>query len=181
MFEKVTNGLIMQPSKIEAIIRDLIVALGDDPDRDGLKETPQRCARMLRQMLMFVDISNETIANTFGKTFYDDSYVGQLIEMDDIECFSFCEHHLALIYDMKVRISYISTGYVIGLSKMPRIVKAVCQRLQLQERIGTDIHSILSKILNTDSIEVTITAKHSCVTARGISNSTTTTTTGSIV
>jgi GTP cyclohydrolase I len=86
----------------------------------------------------------------------------------DIGCFSFCEHHFALMYNMKAHIAYIPRGRVIGLSKVARIVDLVCKRFQLQERIGSDIAYILEKILGTPDVMVIIEGEHSCMTARGI-------------
>jgi GTP cyclohydrolase I len=79
-----------------------------------------------------------------------------------------CEHHLALMYDMKIAIGYIPKDRVIGLSKLNRIAQMCCKRLQLQEKIGEDIADVLSKILKTDDIAVYIESKHGCVAARGI-------------
>ena len=91
-----------------------------------------------------------------------------MVVIKDIEAFSYCEHHLALIYDMKISVGYYpSKGKVIGLSKIARIVDMCCKRLQLQERIGTDILEVLQKIVGDDVI-VRIEASHSCMTARGI-------------
>ena len=88
--------------------------------------------------------------------------------MKDIDIFSHCEHHLALMYDMTVDIAYISNGRVIGLSKLARIADMVAKRLQLQERIGNDILYIVQKITKSKDIIVRIEGCHSCVTARGV-------------
>ncbi|MDE5864349.1 MAG: GTP cyclohydrolase I, partial [Lachnospiraceae bacterium] len=86
----------------------------------------------------------------------------------DIEVFSYCEHHLALMYDMKVAVAYIPKGRVIGLSKIARIADMAAKRLQLQERIGTDIAEIISKAAGSPDVAVYIEGCHSCMTARGI-------------
>lgn len=91
-----------------------------------------------------------------------------MVIVKDIEIFSCCEHHLALMYDMSVTVAYIPKDRVIGLSKIARICDMVGKRLQLQERIGRDIAYIVSKIINSEDIAVLIKGKHSCMTARGI-------------
>jgi GTP cyclohydrolase I len=86
----------------------------------------------------------------------------------DIEIFSYCEHHMALMYDMKVTVAYIPNGKVIGLSKIARIADMAAKRLQLQERIGSDIAEIIQEVTDSNSVAVKINGCHSCMTARGI-------------
>lgn len=152
--------------RIEKAVRELLIALGDDPDREGLIETPNRVARMYQDVFEGMTYTNEEIAEMFSKTFKEES--DDLVVIKDIDCFSYCEHHMALMYDMKVSVAYLPKGEVIGLSKVARIADMVCKRLQLQERIGNDIADILHMILGIDDIAVSIEAKHSCMTARGI-------------
>jgi len=152
--------------RIEKAVREILIALNDDPDREGLIDTPRRVAKMYKDVFEGMTLSNEEIARRFDKTFTEDS--GDLVVIRDIDCFSYCEHHMALMYDMKVSVAYIPNGKVIGLSKVARIADMVCKRLQLQERIGADIADILRMILDVDDIAVSIEAKHSCMTARGI-------------
>ena len=91
-----------------------------------------------------------------------------MVMVKDIEIFSYCEHHLALMYDMKVSVAYVPNGKVIGLSKIARIADMVGKRLQLQERVGSDIAEIMQEILDTKDVAVVIEGTHSCMTARGI-------------
>lgn len=164
----------MDNEKIKKCITELIEAIGENPIREGLKDTPARVAKMMNEMLEGIQYSNEDIANMFGKTF--DCTTNNMVVVKDIECFSFCEHHLALMYNVKIDIGYIPKGKVIGLSKIPRIAQMCCKRLQLQERIGEDIAKVIQLATGSDNVIVKITANHSCVTARGIkSNSKTTT------
>jgi GTP cyclohydrolase I len=93
-----------------------------------------------------------------------------IVLLKDIEAFSYCEHHIALMYDMKISVAYIPRDRVIGLSKIVRIVDMVTRRLQLQERIGSDIAEVMEKATGSPDVAVIIEAKHSCVTARGIKN-----------
>lgn len=158
----------MDSQKVEAAIRDLIVALGENPDREGLKETPRRVAKMYAEVLEGIQYSNDDIAAMFNKSFTEKQAANDIVVVRDIPCFSFCEHHLALMYDMKISVGYLPTGKVLGLSKVARIADMVCKRLQLQERIGTDIADIISKVTGTKNVAVYIEAEHSCMTARGI-------------
>lgn len=152
---------------IEEAVKNLLIALGQDINREGLKETPKRAAKYWMELLEGSLYSNDEIADKFNKCFEDVDSSDLVIEKD-IEIFSHCEHHLALMYDMKVNIAYIPNKRVIGLSKMARIAEMVGKRFQLQERIGTDINYIMRKILNTEDVAVIIEGKHSCMTARGI-------------
>ena len=153
-------------------IKGLLKALGDDPEREGLKETPDRVARMYEEIFEGMNYTNSQIAEMFSKTFEDDYACGEIdmVLIRDIEVFSFCEHHMALMYDMKVSIAYIPNGKVIGLSKAARIADMAAKRLQLQERLGSDIAEIMSLASGSEDIAVFIEGKHSCMTARGIKN-----------
>lgn len=152
---------------IEEAVRTIILAIGDDPDRPGLIETPKRVAKMYNEVFEGMRYTNEEIAKMFDKCF-EEPEAKDLVLMKDIGAFSYCEHHLALMYNMKISVAYIPDGRVIGLSKIARIVDMVCKRLQLQERIGTDIAEILEMILHTHDIMVVIEGEHSCMTTRGI-------------
>ena len=155
---------------IKTHIRGLLIALGDDPDREGLKDTPDRVARMYEEVFEGMNYSNAQIAEMFDKTFEEDikSSSEDMVIVRDIEFFSYCEHHMALMYDMKATVAYIPKGRVIGLSKIARICDMAGKRLQLQERIGSDIAEIMQMITDSDDVAVVISASHSCMTARGI-------------
>ena len=156
---------------IKEHIRGIIVALGDDPQREGLVDTPERVANMYKEIFEGMNYTNEQIAQMFDKTFDEgDSAEGSqgIVVVKDIDIFSYCEHHLALMYDMKVSVAYIPNGRVIGLSKIARVCDMVGRRLQLQERIGKDIADIITMITGSKDVAVTIEAYHSCVSARGI-------------
>jgi GTP cyclohydrolase I len=154
-------------AKIEQAVTMLLEALGDDPTREGLVDTPKRVAKMYQEVFEGMRYTNDEIAEKFDKCF-EDTTTGDLVVIDKIPVFSYCEHHIALMYDMNVSVGYIPNGRVIGLSKVARIADMCAKRLQLQERIGTDIYEVLSKILNTQDIIVVIDGSHSCMTARGI-------------
>lgn len=153
---------------IEEHIRGILIALGDDPDREGLKETPQRVARMYTEVFEGMNYSNAEIAEMFNKSFEQQGGSDDFVLVKDIEAFSYCEHHMALMYDMKISVAYIPSGRVLGLSKIARIADMACKRLQLQERIGSDIAEIMELASGSSDIAVFIEANHSCMTARGI-------------
>lgn len=169
--------------EIEKHIRGILIALGENPDREGLKDTPKRVASMYEEVFNGMCYTNDEIADMFNKTFEDDLCVSEnsndVVFIKDIEIFSHCEHHLALMYNMKVSIAYVPNKKVIGLSKIARIADMVGRRLQLQERIGTDIAEIIQKITNSDDVAVIIEGEHGCMTTRGVkkANSKTITTT----
>ena len=161
---------------IKEHVRGILVALGDDPDREGLIDTPERVARMYQGVFEGMNYSNHEIAQMFNKTFeHKGSEYKDMVIVKDIDVFSYCEHHLALMYDMKVSVAYIPRGRVIGLSKISRIADMVAKRLQLQERIGSDIADVMTEIIGSDDVAVIIEGTHSCMSARGIKKSQATT------
>lgn len=153
-------------------IRGILIALGEDPDREGLRETPDRVARMYEEVFAGINYSNEEIAEMFNKSFKDDLAVSSdhhdIVLVKDIPVFSYCEHHMALMYNMKVSVAYLPRNKVLGLSKIARICDMASKRLQLQERLGSDIAQIMSLASESDDIAVIIEGTHSCMTARGI-------------
>ena len=163
---------------IKEHIRGILVALGDDPDREGLKETPDRVARMYEEVFEGMNYTNDEIAEMFNKSFERPGKdTSDMVLVKDIEVFSYCEHHMALMYDMNVNVAYVPRGRVIGLSKIARICDMASKRLQLQERLGQDIAEILMEAVGTPDVGVVITGSHSCMTARGIRNVSSRTTT----
>lgn len=164
---------------VEEHIRGLLIALGDDPEREGLKETPKRVAKMYEEVFEGMNYSNHEIAQMFSKMFEqeDESTGKDIVLVRDIDIFSYCEHHLALMYDMKVSVAYIPNGQVIGLSKIARMAEMVAKRLQLQERIGTDLAEVMMEATKSQDVAVIIKGCHSCMSARGIKKSAATTVT----
>ena len=166
--------------KIEACIREILVALGDDPTREGLRETPKRVAKMYEEVFAGITVSNEEMVHLFGTTFEEEEVANsphQVVIVRDIPIFSYCEHHLALMYNLTVSVAYLPKDKVIGLSKIARIADMVGRRLQLQERIGEEIAEIIEKITGSEAIMIKIEGEHSCMTARGIKKPGTSTTT----
>lgn len=162
----------MDTERIKEITREFLIALGENPEREGLRETPERVARMCEEMFRGISYTNEQIAEKYAKTFdADDMCVprcGNYVVVRDIPVFSFCEHHIALMYNMKVSVVYKPVDRVIGLSKIARIAEMVCHRLQLQERIASDIAEIMTLATGSADVAVYVEGEHSCMTARGI-------------
>lgn len=152
-------------------VRGILIALGDDPDREGLRETPERVAKMYEEVFAGMNYTNEEVARLFDKTFaegFEANDSQEMVVVKDIDLFSYCEHHMALMYDMKATVAYIPAGKVIGLSKIARICDMVSRRLQLQERIGRDIADVLTMVTGSEDVAVLLEGCHSCMTARGI-------------
>ncbi len=163
------NKLEKNREEFEELVGKLINLMDPQPDREGLKETPHRVWKYWNELLEGQWLTNDEIAKDviYNKCFEVCDKTGLVVEKG-ITVFSNCEHHLALMYDMKISIGYIPHGKVIGLSKLARVAELCAKRLQLQERIGMDIAEVLSKILGTEDIAVVIEGKHGCMTARGI-------------
>ena len=127
---------------------------------------------MYEEVFEGMNYTNDELAVMFDKTFEDDveyeTDSKDMVVVKDIDIFSYCEHHMALMYDMKVTVAYVPAGRVIGLSKIARIADMVSKRLQLQERIGSDIAEVMQKITGSEDVAVLIEGSHSCMTARGI-------------
>ena len=166
--------MAIDKEKIEFHIREILKALGENPEREGLKNTPLRVANYFSEVFEGINYSNDEIAEMFNVTFEDDLEVDRdnrdIVMIKDIEIFSHCEHHLALMYNMRVAVAYIPTNKIIGLSKIVRICDMVGKRLQLQERIASDIIYIMQKITGSEDVAVFIKGDHACMTVRGIKN-----------
>lgn len=152
---------------IEDSVKNILIALGDDPEREGLKRTPYRVAKAYAEIFEGMQYTNKEIAQMFN-TCFEDVNSGDLVVVEHIPVFSMCEHHILPMYNADVSIGYIPNGKVIGLSKLARISDMVCKRLQLQERIGTDIMEILKEVLDTENVIVVIEGEHACMTMRGV-------------
>lgn len=153
-------------SRAETAIWELLHAMNIDMNKHpDIQNTPARVIKMLEEVWQGEKYTNREIADMFGKTFPATS--NGIVVVKDIHAFSYCEHHLALMYNMHIHVGYIPEGKVIGLSKISRIVDMCCKRLQLQERITKDIMEVMNYVVGNNVI-VYVEAEHSCVTARGI-------------
>lgn len=157
----------MNNEKIEEAVKLLLEAVGDDPNREGLVETPKRVAKFFNETLEGMCYTNDELIRMFDKQF-EMPTSNNMVVVSNIPIFSFCEHHLALMFNMYAHIAYIPKDKVLGLSKVARIVDMVAKRLQLQERICEDTSYIMRSILKTDNVAVVISGEHGCVAARGI-------------
>lgn len=150
--------------EIERAVRTLIAAAGDDPDREGLSETPARVARAYREW--FSGYRQDPVA-LLGRVFTETSGYEETVLLRDIPLVSTCEHHLAPITG-KAHVAYRPNGKVVGISKLSRVVDAYARRLQLQERLTSQIAGALQESLAPKGVAVIIEASHGCMTTRGV-------------
>lgn len=149
--------------KIKVLIRSLLVLLGEDPDRSGLRSTPQRIARMYAELLAGYETNVETLVNG---ALFDVDY-REMIVVKNIEYYSLCEHHLLPFFG-QVHIAYIPEDRVIGLSKIPRIVEMYARRLQIQERLTQQVARQLEEVLRPRGVAVVMEGTHLCMSMRGV-------------
>ncbi len=152
----------MDKEKIEKAVRDILEAIGEDPDREGLLETPKRVARMYEEVFSGLSEDPKTHLKLFNEPGND-----EFVIVRDIPLYSMCEHHL-LPFVGKAHIAYIpSDGKIIGLSKLARIVNVYAKRPQVQERLTKEIADFLYTELDAKAVAVLIEAEHLCMTMRG--------------
>jgi GTP cyclohydrolase IA len=149
-------------SRIERAVREILLAVGEDPDREGLVETPSRVARMYAEM--FSGLAQDPRQHT--QKFFSQDY-DEIVLVRDISFCSMCEHHL-LPFIGQAHVAYIPDGKVIGLSKIARVVEVISRRPQVQERMTEEIANLLVNELGAKGVAVVIEASHSCMTIRGI-------------
>ena len=145
--------------KYRAILKDI----GEDPDREGLQRTPERAAKALQFLTHGYDLDPAGILRT---AMFREEYQ-QMVIVKDIELYSLCEHHLLPFFG-KAHVAYIPNGYIVGLSKIPRVVDAFARRLQVQERLTVDIRNCIHETLKPQGVAVVIEAQHLCMVMRGI-------------
>jgi GTP cyclohydrolase I len=150
-------------NQFEPLAREMIRLLGDDPKREGLKNTPERMARMWMELGQGYRLNPREIVND---ALFDSCDYNELILVRDIEYFSLCEHHLLPFFG-KAHIGYIPNGKIIGLSKIPRLVEFFSRRLQVQERLTQQVAQFLNTVLNPRGVGVVIEGYHLCVAMRG--------------
>jgi GTP cyclohydrolase I len=148
---------------VQGLIYDLIKALGEDPEREGLKNTPQRVSRMFTELLSGYTMDPQRVVNAalFNIT-YD-----EMVLVRDIEFYSLCEHHM-LPFLGRAHVAYLPNGKVIGLSKIPRIVDMYARRLQVQERLTRQIADFLQQTLQPKGVAVVVEGVHLCAMMRGV-------------
>ena len=154
--------LAVDHARIRRAVREILAAVGEDPDREGLLDTPDRVARMYAEV--FAGLRTDP-AIYLQKTFTQKHE--EMVLVKDIEFSSVCEHHLLPFYG-KAHIAYLPNGRVVGLSKLARVVDAVARRPQVQERMTEDIADLVVTHLNARGVGVVVEASHSCMTIRGV-------------
>jgi GTP cyclohydrolase I len=159
----ITESPTLTSASYEELVREMLVRLGEDADREGLVRTPERVRKAMQFLTRGYQEDPETILN--GALFtvnYD-----EMVIVKDIEMFSLCEHHMLPFYG-KVHVAYIPKGKVVGLSKIPRLVELFSRRLQVQERLTTQIAETIQKVINPLGVGVVIEARHLCMMMRGV-------------
>jgi GTP cyclohydrolase I len=160
------NGAPAEPAvdklRIERAVREILAAVGEDPNREGLRETPARVARMYAEL--FAGLHDDPRVHL--KKFFTEKY-DEMVLVRDISFNSMCEHHL-LPFTGVAHIGYVPSGKVVGLSKLARVVESVSRRPQVQERMTEEIANLLIDELNVKGVAVVIEATHSCMTIRGV-------------
>jgi GTP cyclohydrolase I len=143
--------------------REILIGVGEDPDREGLQDTPMRAAKAMQYLCHGYEQSVEDIVN--GALFSSDT--DEMIIVADIELYSLCEHHL-LPFIGKAHVAYIPTGKVLGLSKIARLVDMFARRLQIQENLTRQIADAVQQVTDAAGVAVVIEAKHMCMMMRGV-------------
>jgi GTP cyclohydrolase IA len=149
--------------QLEGLLREVLVSLGEDPTRPGLKDTPQRVRRSLA---FLTDGYTKNVHEVLGEAVFEEDY-DEMVLVRDIEMYSMCEHHMLPFYG-KCHIAYIPDGKIVGLSKLPRIVDVFSRRLQVQERLTTQIAYALQELLHPHGVGVVTEAYHLCMMMRGV-------------
>lgn len=162
MSDTASNGHSIDLKRIEGAVREILYAIGEDPNREGLLETPQRVARMYAEL--FRGLNEDP--SIYLKKFFTEEY-DEIVLVKDIAFNSMCEHHL-LPFMGRVHIGYLPSGRVIGLSKLARVVESISRRPQIQERMTEEIANLLVNELKVKGAGVVIEAEHTCMTIRGI-------------
>ena len=152
-----------RPEEISAHIADILRLIGEDPQREGLVKTPQRVAKAMMDLTR--GYSQDPIAILQSARFRED--YNQMVIVKDIPFYSLCEHHMLPFYG-KAHVAYIPNGYITGLSKIARVVDAFSHRLQVQERMTTQIKACIREALNPLGVMVVIEAQHLCMQMRGV-------------
>ena len=161
--KKVDEQITLTSATTPELLRELLVRIGEDPDRDGLVRTPERMQKSLEYLTQgYKRNPEEVLQGALFDVTYD-----EMVIVKDIEMFSLCEHHMLPFFG-KVHVAYIPNGKVIGLSKIPRIVDIFARRLQVQERLTVQIAETIQHALEPQGVGVVIEARHLCVMMRGV-------------
>lgn len=171
-YKKVEQYDVEQVDRIASHYNDILSAIGEDPNREGLIKTPERVAKALQYLTHGYDVD---AAQVLRSAMFEEDY-SQMVVVKDIEVYSMCEHHMLPFFG-KAHIAYIPNGHIVGLSKIPRIVDAFARRLQVQERLTNEIRDCIQETLNPAGVAVVMECKHMCMAMRGVQKQSSVTTT----
>ena len=152
----------MDVDRISKAVREILIAVGEDPDREGLRRTPERVARMYTELFAGLDSDPAALLRAKFSETYD-----ELVVLKDIPFNSMCEHHL-MPFEGRAGVAYLPDGQVVGISKLARVVDAFAHRPQVQERLTSQIADVLMEAVKPKGVAVVMTATHTCMTCRGI-------------
>lgn len=161
--------------RVAANVKDMLGALGEDPEREGLLKTPERVAKAMQFLTHGYTMDPKAILNS--ALFHED--YSEMILVKDIEVYSLCEHHMLPFFG-KAHVAYIPNGKIVGLSKVPRVVDVFARRLQVQERLTLQIRDAIQEVLQPLGVAVVIEAKHLCMVMRGVQKQNSVTTTSAV-
>jgi GTP cyclohydrolase I len=155
-------GPVVDQDRIRRAVREVLAAVGEDPDREGLLETPDRVARMYVELFSGLGTDPRVYLRKTFTSKYD-----EMVLVKDIRFASVCEHHL-LPFVGKAHIAYLPNGKIVGLSKLPRVVEALARRPQVQERMTEELADLIMDVLAPRGVGVVLEAEHSCMSVRGV-------------
>lgn len=158
--------------QLQIRFNDILEAIGENATREGLLKTPERAAKAMQFLTQGYEQDAEAILRS---AMFKEDY-SEMVVVKDIEVYSLCEHHMLPFFG-KAHVAYIPDGYIVGLSKLPRIVDVFARRLQVQERLTIDIRDVIQKTLNPRGVAVVIEASHLCMMMRGVQKQNSKTTT----
>jgi len=161
-----------QVEEIASYYPNILRAIGENPEREGLVKTPERVAKALQFLTHGYDVDG---AEVLRSAMFEEEY-SQMVDVKDIEVYSMCEHHMLPFFG-KAHIAYIPNGHIVGLSKIPRVVDAFARRLQVQERLTNEIRDCIQQTLKPAGVAVVMECKHMCMAMRGVQKQNSVTTT----
>jgi GTP cyclohydrolase IA len=158
-----TEPTTLTSASFEDLVREMLVRLSEDPEREGLIETPARVHKAMQFLTKgYHEDPDALLKGALFKVTYD-----EMVIVKDVEMFSLCEHHMLPFFG-KVHVAYIPNGRVIGLSKIPRLIELFSRRLQIQERLTTQIAETIQRVIEPQGVGVVIEARHLCMMMRGV-------------
>src|SRR5437879_11378205 len=161
--KRMTEPVTLTSASFPELVREELVRLGEDPEREGLQRTPERVEKALRYLTRgYEEDADKILKGALFTVTYD-----EMVIVKDVEMFSLCEHHLLPFFG-KVHVAYIPNGKVIGLSKVPRLIELFSRRLQIQERLTTQIAETIQRVIEPQGVAVVIEARHLCMMMRGV-------------